>query len=108
MNWIALEDTHQLSSIKETSFTKTQIIYKHSTTCSISKVVYARLTNWKENVPGDVYYLDLLSHRDVSNAVAEMFDIQHESPQILVIKNGICIYNESHTAIQAYEIAEYI
>lgn len=108
MNWIDLHDLSQLENLKEQSFTKTKIIYKHSATCSISKMVYARLNNAQENLNADFYYLDLLAHRDVSNAVAEAFGVQHESPQALVIKNGVCIFNESHTAIRIYDIAEHI
>lgn len=108
MNWIDLHDLLQLENLKEQSFTKTQIIYKHSTTCIISKMVYARLNNAKEALNADFYYLDLLAHRDISNAVAETFGVQHESPQVLVIKNGVCAFNESHTAIQLYEIAGHI
>ncbi|ANI89513.1 bacillithiol system protein YtxJ [Arachidicoccus ginsenosidimutans] len=108
MNWIELINVVQLNDIKEKSFAKTQIIYKHSTTCSISRMVEARLNNSKENIDADFYYLDLLTHRDVSTAIAEMFGVQHESPQILVIKNGVCTYHESHTAIQIFEIAEQV
>ncbi|HEY0297886.1 MAG TPA: bacillithiol system redox-active protein YtxJ [Arachidicoccus sp.] len=105
MNWIELHELHQLENIKENSFAKTQVIYKHSKTCSISKVVYSRLNSSKELIDADFYCLDLLAHRGISNAIAEMFGVPHESPQILVIKNGICIFNESHTAIQMYDVA---
>lgn len=108
MNWIDLHDLSQLENLKEQSFTKTQIIYKHSTTCSISKMVYARLNNARVDLNADFHYLDLLAHRDISDAVAGRFSVQHESPQVLVIKNGVSIFNESHTAIQPYDIAEHI
>ena len=107
MNWIDLHDLSQLENLKEQSFTKTQIIYKHSTTCGISKMVYARLTNAKEVLNADFYYLNLLSHRNISNAVAETFGVQHESQQVLAIKNGVCIFNESHTAIRLHDIIEH-
>ena len=108
MNWIDLHDLSQLENLKEQSHTKTQIIYKHSATCSISKMVYARLNNAQETFNADFYYLDLLAHRDVSNAVAETFGVQHESPQALIIQNGVCIFNESHTAIRLQDIAEHV
>jgi bacillithiol system protein YtxJ len=54
----------------------------------------------------DFYYLDLIKHRDVSNAIASLFQVHHESPQILVIKNGECIYEESHYGIMMDDIVE--
>jgi bacillithiol system protein YtxJ len=52
----------------------------------------------------DYHYLDLLQFRPVSNQIAEQFNIHHESPQILLIKNGECIYEESHNGIDPEEI----
>jgi bacillithiol system protein YtxJ len=106
MNWKLLTSTEQLAQIKADSNTKPQIIFKHSTRCSISTVAYNRLE--KSAVPDgvDFYYLDLLAHRQVSNAVADVFQVHHESPQVLLIKNGVCIYDESHMAITMDELAE--
>lgn len=108
MHWIDLNELQQLEEIRQNSFSQTQIIFKNSTTCSISKMVYARLNNAKETLHADYYYLDLLTHRDISNAVSEMFDVQHESPQILIIKDDKCIYHENHSAIYMNEIAAHV
>ena len=82
------------------------MIFKHSTRCSISAVAMQRLK--RGMVPGefDFYYLDLISYRSLSNQVADQFDVTHESPQILVIRNGECVYDESHMSISADEIIE--
>jgi bacillithiol system protein YtxJ len=106
MDWKILKDTAQLEEIKNRSFEKTQVIFKHSTRCSISSVAKNRLE--KSEVPENVdfYYLDLINYRNISNEVAEKFNVFHESPQVLVIRNGECVYDESHMSISMNEIAE--
>lgn len=106
MDWKILNDTAQLEEIKKRSFEKTQVIFKHSTRCSISSVAKSRLEKAQAPENIDFYYLDLISYRNISNEVAEMFDVFHESPQVLVIRNGECVYDESHMSISMNEIAE--
>ena len=93
MNWIEITDEAQLINVKNASKTKPQLIFKHSTRCSISSMAKNRLE--KETTPEgiDFYYLDLIKYRNISKIVAETFDVNHESPQILLIKNGECIYD---------------
>ncbi len=106
MNWIPLTDLNQLETIQDLSFTTPQVIFKHSTTCSISKMSLARLERSEAPTSIQFYYLDLLNYRAISNAIAEKFSVYHESPQILLIKNGECNYDESHGGIQMEEIVE--
>jgi bacillithiol system protein YtxJ len=108
MQWTPLTTIEQLTTIKEASFNQPQVILKHSTTCSISKLALNRLEKHEAPENSTFYYLDLLQYRPVSNAVAEFFNVHHESPQILVIKNGECIYDESHSGIQMDEITEQL
>lgn len=82
------------------------MIFKHSTRCSISSVAYHRLQKSQQPEGVDFYYLDLLAHRLLSNKVAEVFNVPHESPQVLVIKNGKCVYDESHLGIAMADIVE--
>ena len=106
MNWIDLTSEEQLHQIKVKSNTKPQVIFKHSTRCSISSVAKNRLERGMEHDEVDFHYLDLIKYRPVSNKIAEEYNVYHESPQILVIKNGECIYDESHSAIDMEEIIE--
>ena len=107
MEWIHLTDEEQLNNVIEKSQERTQVIFKHSNRCSISSVALQRLQ--KTNNPGDIdfYFLDLIKFRSISNQVAEIFQIRHESPQVLVIKDGKCIFNESHLGIDMHEIRDY-
>ena len=106
MNWITLKQEEQLDEIKELSKTKPQVIFKHSTRCSISSVIKNRLENAATPPNIDFYFLDLVRYRAISNKVAEDFAVYHESPQVLLIKNGECVYDESHSGIMMSEITE--
>ena len=106
MQWIQLVSEEQLTQIVQKSAEKPQVIFKHSTRCSISSVAYQRLQKATQPDGLDFYYLDLLAHRPLSNRIAETFSVHHESPQILVIKDGKCIYDESHLAISMMDIVE--
>ncbi len=103
-----MTEEQQLDKIKEESREKPVVIFKHSTRCSISSMAMARLE--RETPPQNTlfYYLDILRYRPVSNRIAEDFSVYHESPQILLIKNGECTYDESHNGISMADIAEQI
>jgi bacillithiol system protein YtxJ len=105
MNWKTLENETQLNSVTEFSFKKPQAIFKHSTRCSISTMVKSRLDKSVIDTI-DFHYLDLIANRTISNLIAEKFNVNHESPQILLIKNGECIYDESHNGINIDELEE--
>jgi bacillithiol system protein YtxJ len=106
MDWISLTSPDQLADIKEKSKNKPQLIFKHSTRCSISSMAKNRLE--RETPPEyiDFYYLDLISYRELSTKIAEEFSVFHESPQIILIKNGECSYDESHSGINMNDIKE--
>ena len=106
MEWIHLTDEEQLRNIIEKSKEKAQVIFKHSNRCSISSVALQRLQKGKQ--PGEIefYFLDLIRYRPLSNKIAEVFNVRHESPQVLVIKNGQCIFNESHLGIDMHDIID--
>jgi bacillithiol system protein YtxJ len=106
MSWITLETETQLNEIREKSTDRAQIIFKHSTRCSTSQLVKSRLERAELPAAVDFYYLDLIRYRPVSNKIAETFQVHHESPQILVIRNGECIYDESHLGITMDDVLE--
>ncbi|MCW3124914.1 MAG: ytxJ [Bacteroidetes bacterium] len=101
MNWIQLTDAAQLDGIVKESHVHPVAIFKHSTRCSVSSMVKKTLErDW--NVDSDklpVYFLDLIAYRRISNEIADLFDITHESPQLILIKDGKAIYHSSHSEI---------
>ena len=106
MNWIPLTTEDQLLDIEKKSSSKPQVIFKHSTRCSTSSMVLNRLERSKSSDAVDFYFLDLIQYRPISAQIAEKFHVAHESPQVLVIKNGSCNFDESHMAINMDEILE--
>lgn len=110
MNWKLLESESDLEKIIEESFldNKGVTIFKHSTRCSISSVAKRRLeSNWDvDDAILPIYYLDLISYRNISNLIAEKLNVYHESPQLLLIKDGKCTYHESHMSISVKELKQ--
>jgi bacillithiol system protein YtxJ len=107
MNWKTLSNETELQDLVSQSFNKPQLIFKHSTTCSISSIAKSRLDRATVEMI-DCWYLDLLSYRSISNSIAEKFSVHHESPQVLLIKNGECVYDESHSSIYVEDILDNI
>lgn len=108
MHWIHLTGEEQLKQIISKSQIKPQVIFKHSTRCSISSVALQRLQRVSQPSNIDFYFLDLLAFRSLSNQIAQVFEVPHESPQVLVIKDGTCVYEESHMGISMNEIIEHV
>lgn len=104
--WIELESEEQLMTIQSRSFEQKSVIFKHSTRCATSSMVKSRLERSVIPEGIDFYYLDLIRYRAISNRVADMYNIPHESPQLLLIHNGECIYDESHMAIRMEELED--
>ncbi len=108
-NWIALSDLGQLDEIVNESTKKPVVIFNHSPRCSVSRMVlknFEREYNLKDKI--ELYFLDLLEYRDISNEISTRFDVVHQSPQIIVIKEGNVFYNASHASIDATELKNLI
>ena len=102
MNWNILNSIDQLLKIDEKSKNKIQILFKHSTRCSVSTFAKRILENeYNDSIKEqfDVYYIDLISYRDVSNEIASRYKVEHESPQLIVIKEGVAVFTSSHSDV---------
>lgn len=106
MGWNRLENFKQVGDIVAASARKPQLIFKHSTRCSISEAAKYRLDADLDALKSvcDVHYLDLISYRDISKLVAERFDVVHQSPQVILVKGGSPVYVRSHYDIDAREV----
>ncbi len=110
INWTILNDMAQLDHIMQQSHQVPCLIFKHSTRCPVSTMAKNRLENkWQfDKTEIEPYFLDLLQYRPISNQIATQFAVEHQSPQILLIVNGKCSYNESHNAISVADIADAV
>ena len=107
--WKQLDKLEQLEEIAANSHKIPQLIFKHSTTCGISRMVLNLFNDtYDASNKADVYILDLHSYRNISNAVAEKFGVLHQSPQLLVIKGGIISHHASHGAISDLTIEQLL
>lgn len=110
IEWIPLTSLDQLDKIEEKSHKQSQVIFKHSTTCGISRMV---LNMFRRNLdvpkrPMDFYFLDLHAYRKISDEVSFRFQVMHQSPQILVIRNGITVAHDSHGAINEIDLDRFV
>ena len=110
VNWISLTSLDQLAEIKKQSKGETVLIFKHSTRCGISSMVIKRFEQlFDENMQDvKVYYLDLLNYRDISSEVGYTFQVMHQSPQLLIIRNETTVFHTSHYDITAVNLQQYI
>ncbi|MDT0686767.1 bacillithiol system redox-active protein YtxJ [Autumnicola psychrophila] len=109
ISWHQLTTIEQLEEIEKESADHAVAILKHSTRCGISRMVLKQFeTDYKdeyENVK--LYFLDLLNHRDVSNEIATRFAVHHESPQLIILRDGKVVHHASHQDIDAKTLANY-
>lgn len=108
INWTLLETAEQVDEIKKQP--GYSIIFKHSTRCSISMMAKKRFEMDADELPADIslYFLDLIKYREISNKIATDFQVYHESPQLLLIKDGECILDQSHGQISVEEAVTVI
>jgi len=110
INWKVLNNLDQLESFLEQSKQNPIAIFKHSTRCSLSSMVKSRLErSWEftdEEI--EIYYLDLLSYRDISNEIARYFSVEHQSPQLILLSDGEVVYHASHSEIDVISIKKYV
>ena len=109
VNWTELTDIAQLLEVTAISSEKPVVIFKHSTRCSISRMALKQFEReYDLNETVDAYFLDLIAHRDISNEIASRFNVYHESPQLILIKNGQAVYDVSHSDIDAMALKEKV
>jgi bacillithiol system protein YtxJ len=111
MNWNKLNAAEQLEEIKKESKERPVMIFKHSTTCPISTTSLSRMErNWKDDDSKNIkaYYIDILGNRGLSAEIANTFGVVHQSPQILVIRDGKSVYDESHFGISFNDLVESV
>ncbi|WP_426094549.1 bacillithiol system redox-active protein YtxJ [Flavobacterium sp. DSR2-3-3] len=107
--WNQLTDLAQLNEIITISNEKPVAIFKHSTRCSISRMALKQFENeFNSSDKVTPYFLDLIAHRDISNEIATRFGVHHQSPQLILIKEGKAIYNVSHSDIDAEELGRKV
>jgi bacillithiol system protein YtxJ len=109
INWIPLTTLEQLDTIKAESETEFVLIFKHSTRCGISRMVIKQFEKLftAETKKLKVYYLDLLNYRNISDEVGSSFQVVHQSPQLIVVRNGVAVAHSSHNEITETNLSKF-
>ena len=110
VKFYTLDDIKLLDEVDEISHTKPVVLFKHSTRCSISRFALKRF-DAEFNYPEDKidwYLLDLLNHRDISNEIAQRYNVQHQSPQIIVVRKGKAVFSSTHDGIDAHDLKQFV
>lgn len=105
--WQALREESQLDDLLLLSFQQPVLIFKHSTRCSISSTALSRTQAAAEGLQEagfSLFLLDLITYRSLSNQIASRLEVPHQSPQVLVVRNGKCIFDTSHMDIRPAEL----
>jgi bacillithiol system protein YtxJ len=111
MKWNELRAVDQIDQIRKESTENPILIFKYSSRCSLSRLALDRLErSWQETEMRGIksYFLDLITYREISNRIAHEFDVEHESPQILIIENEKSIYDQSHMGIDYQQIRKAV
>ncbi len=109
--WYDLENKEEIKELSTASEKDVIVIFKHSTRCGISRMALRAFENeydYAEDAPLRLYYLDLIKNREVSNAVAQEFNVQHESPQLIILKDGQVVHASSHQDISAESLKDFL
>lgn len=106
MKQVAVESIEQAKELCNGGFPTNALIFKHSPRCSISNMAWDRFTRDESILNADfpVYLVNVLNNRESSQFFAEHFGVEHASPQLLLVKNGVCVFNTSHSDIDVREI----
>lgn len=109
LNWINITTVEELNEAIADTENGFGLFFKHSTRCNISAMALNNFeSQWEENDQCKVYFIDLIAHRDVSNAISELTNVEHQSPQVILVKDKQAIYSHSHNGISAREIKKLI
>ncbi len=108
IDWKLLQTETDLTNLIDKSVERPQIIFKHSTRCSISSMAKTRLERHWNIENADIHYLDLIAFRPVSNKIAEFFNVTHQSPQVIIVKEGQAIFDTSHNDIDVESIKKHL
>ena len=109
LNWINIETVEELKDAISDTEDTSGLFFKHSTRCNISAMALNGFeSQWEEDEKCNLYFIDLIAHRDVSNTLSELTGVEHQSPQVILVKNNEAIYTASHNGITAREIKKLI
>ena len=95
MGFARITDTSSFQNLIERSNQVPVVIFKHSLTCPISASAYDQMSECE----GDIALVEVQRARELSNEIEDRLNVPHESPQVIVLRNGQVAWNASHFKI---------
>ncbi|GAB6990540.1 bacillithiol system redox-active protein YtxJ [Paenibacillus pini] len=106
-----LTTSEQLHTALEASKDKPLLLFKHSTRCPISAGAYQEVMSYLKDQPNEAVEYGLIhvvEDRPVSLEVADLIGVQHQSPQVILIRNQKPIWHTSHSNITSDALNEHL
>lgn len=103
-SFVRVTDTNAFQELAERSKSRPVVIFKHSTTCAISSAAYREMSDFD----GEVALVEVQRARDLSREIERKTGIKHESPQVLVMRNGQVVWDASHFQIKSGAVSEAV
>jgi len=107
MEWYKITDSGDIDQVVNDSFAQPVLVYKHSPICGLSSNALQKLEkgwNALEAKKLKPYFVDVVAQRPLSQGIAQRFKIMHQSPQVLLIRDGICVYDIAHFEISVKDL----
>jgi bacillithiol system protein YtxJ len=103
-HFVRITDTKAFEELLSRSKEGPVVIFKHSTTCPISARAYHQM----ERFEGEVDLVEIQKARELSREIQDRTGVEHETPQVIVLRNGQVVWNASHWKIKAETVAEAV
>jgi monothiol bacilliredoxin len=96
-----LSDRDSLEKLLTVSKERPVLVFKHSNSCGISSAAYREMEKLE-----NVNLLEVQTASELSRELAMITGVRHETPQVIVLKDGKAVWNASHYDIKAGAVVE--
>jgi bacillithiol system protein YtxJ len=103
-DFFRIDDRATLDNLLTDSSRKPVIVFKHSNACSISARAYREMEQLGERVN----ILEVQSAREISRELANLTGVRHETPQVIILRDGKAVWNASHFDVKAAEVLKAV
>jgi bacillithiol system protein YtxJ len=100
-HFVKITDTKAFEEMADRSKERPVVIFKHSLTCAISAGAYDQMAEFE----GEVALIEVQRAPELSTEIENRLGVEHESPQVIVLRNGQVVWNASHFKITAAAVA---
>ncbi len=110
-NYHEIISTESLVEALKLSERETVLFFKHSATCGVSVRAFNEFQKYLESPAASLarnYVIVVQESREASDELASLVEVEHESPQAIVVRDGRAVWNDSHLAIKSEKLANAV